>query len=125
MSPPFAPLRFVDPCKRVRLDTSLDNPYGTQTMDYEERRVMFETIKSLVKPEQEEIFRIIHRLKVPYSENSNGIFFDLTALSQEAYSNLKEYIHFCLQTRQDHETRLKDMEAIRTQLPKEDEPQGV
>jgi len=87
-------------------------------MDYEERRVIFEAIKLLVKPEQEEIFRIIHKLKVPYSENSNGIFFDLTALSDEAFQNIKEYIQFCLQTRQEHETRLKDMEAIRTQLPK-------
>ena len=90
-------------------------------MDYEERRVVFETIKTLVKPEQEEIFRIIHRLKVPYSENSNGIFFDLTALSDEAFSCINEYIQFCLQTRQEHESRLKDMEAIRTQMPKGDD----
>jgi hypothetical protein len=86
--------------------------------DYEERRVIFETIKTLVKPEHEEIFRIIHRLKVPYSENSNGVFFDLTDLPAEAYACIKEYIQFCLQTRQEHESRLKDMEAIRTQLPK-------
>lgn len=83
--------------------------------DYEERKAIFETIKALVKPEQEEIFRIIRKLKVPYSENSNGIFFDLTALSTDAFAQIREYIHFCLKTRQEHEDRLKDLETIRQQ----------
>jgi len=84
-------------------------------MDYDTRKELFDTMKVLVAPEQEEIFRIIHRLKVPYSENSNGIFFDLSTLSDEAFSQIKEYIDFCLRTRQEHENRLKDMEDIRTQ----------
>ena len=41
---------------------------------YEDRKVMFENIKILDKPEQEEIFRIIRKTKENYTENSNGIF---------------------------------------------------
>lgn len=83
--------------------------------DYEERKAIFETIKALVKPEQEEIFRIIRKLKVSYSENSNGVFFDLNSLSDEAFTQIREYIHFCIKTRQAHEDRLKDLETIRQQ----------
>jgi len=83
--------------------------------DYEERKKVFDTIKMLVKPEQEEIFRIIRKSKENYTENSNGIFFDLTALSESTFQQIREYIQFCLTTRQEHETRLKDMETIRQQ----------
>ena len=82
---------------------------------YEDRKVMFENIKILDKPEQEEIFRIIRKTKENYTENSNGIFFDLNSISDESFSLIKEYINFCLKTRQEHELRLKELETIRIQ----------
>ena len=84
-------------------------------MSYDERKKIFDTIPSLVQPEQEEIFRIIRKLKVSYSENSNGIFFDLSSLSDNAFLQIKEYIQFCLTTRSEHENRLKALETIRIQ----------
>jgi predicted dienelactone hydrolase len=84
-------------------------------MDYEERKKIFDTIKALVKPEQEEIFRIIRKAKESYTENSNGIFFDLSAISDETFHQIQEYIQFCLTTRQEHELRLKELETIRLQ----------
>jgi len=84
-------------------------------MSYEERKKIFDTIPALVQPEQEEIFRIIRKLKVSYSENSNGIFFDLSSISEDAFQHIKEYIQFCLTTRNEHETRLKALETIRIQ----------
>jgi dsDNA-specific endonuclease/ATPase MutS2 len=63
---------------------------------YEERKNIFEHIKLLVKSEQEEIFRIIRKTKDNYTENSNGIFFDLTTISDEAFNQIQEYISFCL-----------------------------
>ena len=84
-------------------------------MSYDERKKIFDTIPSLVQPEQEEIFRIIRKLKVSYSENSNGIFFDLSSLSDDAFLQIKEYIQFCLTTRNEHENRLKALETIRIQ----------
>lgn len=82
---------------------------------YEERTKIFDTIKTLVKPEQEELYRIIRKSKENYTENSNGIFFDLASISDETFQQIKEYIHFCLATRQEHELRLKDLESIRMQ----------
>ena len=49
--------------------------------NYEERKHIFEQIKVLVQSEQEEIFRIIRKTKENYTENSNGIFFDLSTPS--------------------------------------------
>lgn len=80
---------------------------------YDEKKRVFEDIKLLAKPEQEELFRIIRRMKENYTENSNGIFFDLTLLSDQTFDAIKEYLHFCLRTRQEHENRLKELETIR------------
>ena len=82
---------------------------------YKDHKEIFDNIKILVKPEQEEIFRIIRKMKENYTENSNGIFFDVSALSDSTLQQIKEYIDFCLKTRQEHETRLKDLETIRIQ----------
>lgn len=82
---------------------------------YEERKKVFENIKVLVKPEQEEVFRIIRKTKENYTENSNGIFFDLSSISEEAFNQIKEYLDFCLKTRQEDAERLKELETIRIQ----------
>ena len=77
------------------------------------RTYIFEHIKSLVSSEYEEIFRIIRKKKESYSENSNGIFFDLSTVSTDTLLKIKDYIDFCLKTRQDDQNRLKDLESIR------------
>lgn len=82
---------------------------------YEERRNIFEHIKVLVDSEQQEIFRIIRKTKENYTENSNGIFFDLSSVSNETFHQIKEYLDFCLKTRQEDAERLKELETIRIQ----------
>jgi len=82
---------------------------------YDERKELFENIKVLVKPEQDEIFRMIRKSKEAYTENSNGLFFDLSSVSEDTFYEMKEYIKFCLKTRQEHDERLKELEALRTQ----------
>jgi hypothetical protein len=82
---------------------------------YEERKQVFEHIKLLVQPQQEEVFRIIRKTKENYTENSNGIFFDLSSVSDETFYQIKEYLDFCLKTRQEDTERLKELETIRIQ----------
>lgn len=72
-------------------------------------------MKILVKSEQEEIYRIIRKSKETYTENSNGIFFDLASISEQSYSQIKEYMDYCIKTRQEMDTREKEMENIRSQ----------
>ena len=82
---------------------------------YEDRKKVYDDIKYLQKPEQEELVRILRKTREPYTENSNGIFFDLSTVSEESFLLIKEYLHFCLKTRQEHEQRLKELESIRFQ----------
>ena len=84
-------------------------------MAYDKRKQLFENLKMLVTSEYEEFFRILKRNNEPYTENSNGIFFDLSIVSEETFLHIKEYLHFCLRTRQEHEQRLKTLEDIRFQ----------
>ena len=97
-------------CTELEMATVLGN-----SSNYEERKKVFDTIKVLVKSEQEEIFRIVRKSKENYTENSNGIFFDLSAFSEETFSQIKEYLNYCLKTRQEDEDRLKELEMIRSQ----------
>jgi dsDNA-specific endonuclease/ATPase MutS2 len=82
---------------------------------YEDRKKMFDTMKILVKSEQEEIYRIIRKSKETYTENSNGIFFDMASISESSYLQIKEYLDFCLKTREDMDNRQKEIDIIRTQ----------
>jgi hypothetical protein len=99
----------------MRTIYNIDIYTDLEMTSYEDRKRLFENIKMLVKPEQEEVFRLIKKTKENYTENSNGIFFDLSSISDEAIQNIHEYINFCLKTRQEHECRLKELETIRIQ----------
>lgn len=91
------------------------DPYEEKVLEKSERKLLFENIKILDTPEQEEVFRIIRKTKESYTENSNGIFFDLSTISNESFNLIKEYINFCLKTRHEHDVRLKELETIRIQ----------
>ena len=78
-------------------------------MAYEERKTLFEHLKILVKSEYEEIFRILKKYNESYTENSNGIFFDINLLKEETFGQLKEYMQFCLENRRLEEGRSKQL----------------
>lgn len=78
-------------------------------MSYERRKAYFENLKILVKSEYEEVFRILKKHKVEYTENSNGIFFDVSLLSEITFEQLEEYMNFCLQNRKAEENRSKEL----------------
>ena len=80
---------------------------------YEERKYIFDYMKLLVLSEQEEIYRIIRKSKETYTENSNGIFFDLLHITDDTFCKIKKYITFCIKTRQEDDIRLKVIDDIR------------
>jgi len=51
------------------------------------------------------MFEIVKRNKVEYSENSNGIFFDLVKISNEVFEELRVYIEFCKKVREEQTLR--------------------
>jgi hypothetical protein len=81
--------------------------------EYDERRFFLEQLDLLVKSEHEEIFRIIKKNEDNWSENSNGIIFDVGSLKKETFEKLKNFMEFCMKNRKDQEERQKEMESLR------------
>jgi hypothetical protein len=82
--------------------------------EYDERKDFIEKLGSLVKSEHEEIFRIIKKADDQWSENSNGIFFDVSTLKKDTFDKLKSFMNFCMENRKEQEQRQKEMDALRT-----------
>lgn len=76
--------------------------------DYEQRRQMLQQIKSLSKHEMEEIYAILKKAAAEFSENSNGVFFDLCKLPAETAKQIAEYIVFCNKVREEFAQREED-----------------
>jgi len=81
-------------------------------MSYEQRKLFFENLKVLVKSEYEEVFRILKRNHEEYTENSNGIFFDVNSVSQITFDQFQEYMNFCLENRRVEEGRTKQLASL-------------
>jgi hypothetical protein len=63
--------------------------------EYEMRKKFLTDLKSLSKTESTNMFEILKKYKTEYSENSNGIFFDLMKVSKEVFDELLVYMDFC------------------------------
>ena len=73
--------------------------------NYDKRKDFLETIKILNKTEQEELFRILKRNLSIYTENSNGIFFDVTKLNDATFEQMIQFVEFCKKNRQEFQHR--------------------
>jgi hypothetical protein len=73
--------------------------------EYEQRKLFSQEVKLLTKNEMEEIYRILKMQKAEFSENSNGIFFDVSKLPAELFKELQQFILFCKKNRDDFNAR--------------------
>ena len=76
--------------------------------EYEARQTLLTDLKILSKTESLKMFEILKKNKVEYSENSNGVFFDLTKVSAEVFDELNTYMGFCRKVRLEQNTRDED-----------------
>jgi hypothetical protein len=85
--------------------------------EYEQRKSFLEDLKLLNKVEKEEVYRILKKNFASVSENSNGIFFDVSSLERETFQQILTFMEFCKKNRQEFESReqeqLKASEALR------------
>lgn len=82
-------------------------------MAYDKRKQLFDNLKMLVTSEYEEFFRIIKRNNEPYTENSNGIFFDVMNLKDETFAEMEKFMEFCMKVRTDEADRLKELKDLK------------
>ncbi len=81
--------------------------------EYEQRKQMLDDLKQLSKDEYKEVFRIIKNHNAEFTENSNGVFFDLNLLSTEAFDDLLKYMTLCKEQRANEQSRKLEMDTLR------------
>ena len=86
--------------------------------DYERRKQFCKEIETLSRSEMEEVYRILRRTGGEFSENSNGIFFDVGSLPAEVFEALWKFLQFCKSNAKDLEQRSKVINEMA-------HPQGV
>ncbi len=77
-------------------------------VEYERRRAFCDALKSMTKPEYIEIARILRRHGVSMSENRSGLFFDMSKISDEVFTDLLQFRDFVNQ----NSTELQKRDAI-------------
>ena len=71
-------------------------------------------LEELSKKQQCEILKVLIKLNIGFSENANGIFFNLSSLSKEQLSEIKKYINYVT----DQEDVLQQLEDVKDELSK-------
>jgi hypothetical protein len=62
--------------------------------EYKRREKFLNDLKQLCESEYLEILRVLIDKKVHFSENNNGIFFDVCSLEQSIFDKLAAFIEF-------------------------------
>ena len=83
-----------------------------EVKEYERRKSFLENLKKLHTSEYIDIVKILKDEQVGYSENSNGIFFDVAQLGQPTFDRLEKFMKFVHLNRQE----LAERESIMTKL---------
>ncbi len=85
---------------------------GITQEEYGRRKQFLDDLKSLTKSECVEIVRILHKHEVTFSENLNGIFFNVASLSQECFEDMVAFIEFSKSNRRN----LSDRDCLMSTL---------
>ena len=83
--------------------------------DYEKRKEFSKEMNTLSRPELEELYRILRREGGSFSENSNGIFFDVASLPASGFEALWKFLDFCKSNAKDLEERSKIIGTMASQ----------
>ena len=73
--------------------------------EYDMRKRFLEDLKLLSKTEHAKILEILQKHKADFSENSNGVFFDVSKITAETFHDIQTYMEFCKIVRQDQARR--------------------
>jgi hypothetical protein len=84
--------------------------------EYERRRNFLEQLKTLTKAECIEIVRILQKHEVTFSENANGIFFNIGMLDQHVFDALLQFLNFTQSNRVDLAERELFMSSLANEM---------
>ncbi len=101
---------------KERTELNMSNPGILEPAEYERRRVFLEQLKGLTKPEYIEIVRILQKHDVAFSENANGIFFNVGVLHKDVFDALVKFLEFTQSNRRDLAAREMEMSALAKEM---------
>jgi len=78
---------------------------GLSVEEYDRRKQFLQELSSLTTAELIEIVRILRRHKFAYSENTNGVFFNVATVPQDLFEALDTFIQFTKTNRSSIEER--------------------
>lgn len=72
-------------------------------MEYtnKQRKFLFDRINTLSSTEHEEIYKIIKTNGISYSQNKNGIFFNLSTLSDNVVKDIDNFVVYCISNKKE------------------------
>lgn len=85
-------------------------------MTYEARKTFTDSLGTLTKTEYENIYRILKNSGENYSENCNGIFFDVAGLKDDTFNKLNEYLKLCIVVRESDKNRIDQMNIYKSEM---------
>lgn len=75
----------------------MTTPTNPTTFSNKDRKALFEKINRLSATEHEEIYRIIRRDDaVNVSRNKNGVFFNLSSISDDVVAKIDTFVTYCI-----------------------------
>ena len=80
--------------------------------EYESRKRWLENLSNLTKAEYVEIVRILKKEGDQYSENNNGIFFNVATVKQETFDALQLFMEFTFKNRSELADREKFLSTL-------------
>lgn len=88
-----------------------NNPQQHRQYSNRDRKILSEKIKSLGHTEHNELLRVLVARAVQYTQNSNGVFINMSALDDTIISEIDHFVTFCMDNMQElelYDKRLND-----------------
>lgn len=90
----------------------MDNAQGASKMySSRERKALSEKIRQLGKTEHNELLRMLISRNIPYTQNSNGVFVNMSAIDNDMINEMENFVIFCMENMQElekYDQRLND-----------------
>jgi hypothetical protein len=86
--------------------------------EYERRKLFLDQLKGLTKSEYIEIVRLLQKHEASFSENLNGVFFNVCVLTQPVFDALELFIQFTQSNRKNLADRDSFLSTLTTEVPK-------
>ena len=67
-------------------------------IDAERCKKVVNAIRDLSKTEIDELFKLLYKDNCEYTQNNNGIFFNLSWVSEETMVKIEQFVEFCNQS---------------------------